>query len=215
MIETSKAKKAVESDEGTTARERILNAAFSAFMRKGFATTSTIEIATLARVSKRELYALVGNKQEVLIACISTRAKRLQVPDNLPVPDSRESLAAILSAFGAQLVREVSDENVIAMFRLAIAESTQAPEVAATLETIGRGTARAAVRKIMTQAVEARLLNGRAAELAEQFFGLLWTDLMTGLLLGVAERPKPREIAKRAQDAAAAFLQLHPALEAG
>jgi hypothetical protein len=39
-------------------------------MKSGYATTSTLEIATRARVSKRELYALVGNKQEMLIACI-------------------------------------------------------------------------------------------------------------------------------------------------
>jgi hypothetical protein len=33
---------------------------------------------------------------------------------------------------------------------------------------------------------------------------------MVSLLLGVAERPNPREIARRARGAAAAFLQLHP-----
>ena len=43
-----------------------------------------------------------------------------------------------------------------------------------------------------------------------QFAGLLWRDLMVSLLLGVAKRPKPRESARRARDAAAAFLQLHP-----
>jgi len=32
---------------------------------------------------------------------------------------------------------------------------------------------------------------------------------MVSLLLGVAERPNPREIAGRARDAAAAFLLLH------
>jgi hypothetical protein len=33
---------------------------------------------------------------------------------------------------------------------------------------------------------------------------------MVGLLLGVAERPGAHEIAARARDATAAFLQLHP-----
>jgi hypothetical protein len=33
---------------------------------------------------------------------------------------------------------------------------------------------------------------------------------MVSLLLGVAERPNPREIGVRARDAAVAFLQLHP-----
>jgi hypothetical protein len=34
--------------------------------------------------------------------------------------------------------------------------------------------------------------------------------LLVSLLLGVVERPNPREIAGRARDAAVAFLQLHP-----
>jgi hypothetical protein len=62
----------------------------------------------------------------------------------------------------------------------------------------------------MARAQASGLLTGRPAELAEQFFGLLWRDLMVSLLLGVEGRPKPREIAGRARDAAAAFLQLHP-----
>jgi hypothetical protein len=62
----------------------------------------------------------------------------------------------------------------------------------------------------MTQAQAARLLTGRPVELAQQFAGLLWRDLMVSLLLGVVERPNLREIARRARDAAAAFLQLHP-----
>ena len=61
-------------------------------MKSGYAATSTLEIATRARVSKRELYVLVGNKQEMLIACISARATRLQVPADLPVPHDRETL---------------------------------------------------------------------------------------------------------------------------
>jgi len=47
-------------------------------------------------------------------------------------------------------------------------------------------------------------------ELAAQFGGLLWGNLMVSLLLGVAERPNSREVAARARDATAAFLQLHP-----
>jgi len=199
-----------EAGDESAARERILEAAFAAFTNKGYAGTSTLEIATRARVSKRELYALVGNKQELLIACITERAKRLQVPADLPVPRDRETFEQVLASFGTQLVREVSDPTVIGVFRLAIAEAVHAPEVARALDSIGRETARAALRDIMTQAQASGLLNGRPAELADQFRGLLLSDLMVSLLLGVAERPSPREIRKCARNAAAAFLQLHP-----
>src|SRR5258707_10725167 len=140
MATASMSKRRQKSADETAVRERILEAAFAAFMESGYATTSTLEIATRARVSKRELYALVGNKQEMLIACISERAKRLDVPADLPVPRDRETLEQVLASFGTKLVREISDPTVIAVFRLAIAEAVQAPEVARAVNSIGRET---------------------------------------------------------------------------
>jgi AcrR family transcriptional regulator len=207
---TAMSKHHQEGGDEPDVRARILEAAFAAFVKGGYAKTSTLEIATRARVSKRELYALVGNKQEMLIACISERAKRLEVPAELPVLRDRETLAQVLTSFGTKLVREVSDPTVIAVFRLAIGEAVQAPEVARALNSIGREASRAALREIMARAQASGLLTGHPAELAAQFAGLLWRDLMVSLLLGVTERPKAREIAGRARDAAAAFLQLHP-----
>jgi len=206
----SVSKRRQKGGDETAVRERILEAAFAAFIKSGYATASTLEIATRACVSKRELYALVGNKQEMLIACISERAKRFDVPAELPVLRDRETLEQVLASFGAKLVREISDPTVIAVFRLAIAEAVQAPEVARAIDSRGREASRAALRKIMAGAQASGLLAGLPAELAEQFSGLLWGHLMLSLLLGVAERPTPREIARRARDAAAAFLQLHP-----
>ncbi len=195
----------------TAVRARILDAAFAAFMKHGYAASSTLEIATRARVSKRELYAQVGNKQAMLIACMSARATRLQVPTDFPVPHDRATLAQVLASFGTKLVREITDPAVIAVFRLAIAEAIHAPEVAQALDSIGREASRAALRQIMARAQTARLLEGRPAELAEQFGGLLWGNLMVSLLLGVVRRPSVRELTVRARDASAAFLQLHPA----
>ena len=199
------------SDE-TPARQRIVEAAFSAFMESGFAAASTLEIATRARVSKRELYALVGSKQEMLVACIRERAKRLQMPD-LPEPHDRQALARTLETFGTQLLREVSDPTVIAVFRLAIAEAVRAPEVARALNSLGVETGRAALREVMTRARSAGLVSGDPSEMAEHFAGLLWGNLKVSLLLRVAERPSPREIARRARDATAAFLKLYPQLD--
>ena len=196
------------SDE-TPARQRIVEAAFSAFMESGFAAASTLEIATRARVSKRELYALVGSKQEMLVACIRERAKRLQMPD-LAEPHDRQALARTLETFGTQLLREVSDPTVIAVFRLAIAEAVRAPEVARALNSLGVETGRAALREVMTRARSAGLVSGDPSEMAEHFAGLLWGNLKVSLLLRVAERPSPREIARRARDATAAFLKLYP-----
>src|SRR5215467_7649224 len=61
LVPMSRAK---ENSDAAAVRGRILTAAFEVFQERGYAATSTLEIATRARVSKRELYALVGNKQK-------------------------------------------------------------------------------------------------------------------------------------------------------
>ena len=208
----TKAKKKIgrrPQGEGDAAevRVRILDAAFATFMAKGYAAASTLEIATRARVSKRELYALVGKKEEMLVACITNRARRFQVPE-LPEPRDRDGLQQLLASFGAVLLREISDPAVIGMFRLAIAESHNAPEVARTLQSIGRAAAQGALRDVMAGAVKSGLLAGAPDELVGQFNGLLWQDLMISLLLGVAERPDADEVAAQAREAAAMFLRL-------
>jgi AcrR family transcriptional regulator len=210
MTTATMSKGGMEVGEEPGVRERILEAAFAAFKEKGYATTSTLEIATRARVSKRELYAVVGNKQEMLVAAISRRAQRLDLPADLPMIRDRKTFAQALASFGTKLVQEVSEPRVIAVFRLAIGEAVRAPEVARAVDSIGRETARTVLRTIMGRAQAAGLLTGRPAELAQQFVGLLWGDLMISLLLGVAERPTPREIARRARQAAGDFLELHP-----
>lgn len=195
----------------TSVRGRILSAAFSAFTERGFAETSTLEIATRARVSKRELYALFESKQEMLIACISERAKRFKMPADLPELRDHATLKQTLAAFGTQLLRETSDPAVVAVFRLAIAEAVRTPEIGRMLNEIGIGTSRNALRELMGRAASARLIEGEPSGAADHFAGLLWGSLMLGLLLDVAERPNPREIAQRAEAATAAFLRAYPA----
>jgi AcrR family transcriptional regulator len=182
-------------------------------MEAGYAQTSTLEIATRAGVSKRDLYTLVGNKQEILASCIEQRAKRFQAPTDLPVPRDRATLAKVLIAFGTHLLQETTHPTVIAVFRLAIAEAVREPEVARTLDSIGREAGRAALTKIMTHAQSSGLLHGRADEMAAQFAGLLWGDMLVSLLLRVVEQPNPRELARRARAATAGLLQLYPATD--
>ena len=56
MATASVSKRRQKGDE-TAVRERILEAAFAAFMESGYATTSTLEIATRARFEARALRA--------------------------------------------------------------------------------------------------------------------------------------------------------------
>jgi AcrR family transcriptional regulator len=213
---TKKSAKPVPAFGGQSpVRARILEAAFSAFTERGFADTSTLEIATRARASKRELYSEFGSKQDMLVACIRERAERLKLPVDLPELSDRATLRRTLVAFGTRLLREVSDPAVVAVFRLAVAEAVRASEVAQTLNDVAIATSRAALREIMRRALGGKLLGGEPVEMAEHFFGLLWGSKMLGLLLGTSERPSAREIAARAERAASAFLLAHPSPQRG
>jgi AcrR family transcriptional regulator len=195
----------------TAMHDRILGAAFEAFTGEGYAGTSTLDIARRARVSKRDLYSNFGSKHAVLVACIKSRAERMQLLPDLPAPRNRQMLAATLTAFATNLLRETSDASVIAAFRLAIAEASRSPEIAQTLDAAGRGGARHALAKLLASAQSSGLLGpGDPTEMAMQYFGLLWEGLMVGLLLGVAPTPGPAESELRAGKATAAFMQLHP-----
>jgi AcrR family transcriptional regulator len=194
----------------TATHDRILGAAFEAFTGEGYDETSTLDIAKRAKVSKRDLYANFGSKHAVLVACIKSRAERMKLLPGLPAPRDRQMLAATLTAFATNLVREISDASVIAAFRLAIAEASRSPEIAQTLDASGRSTARHALATLLASAQSSGLLGpGDPTEMATQYFGLLWEGLMVGLLLGVAQAPGPAEIELRAGKATTAFMRLH------
>jgi len=195
--------------EENSIRERIMGAAFKAFMENGYAAASTLEIATRARVSKRDLYANFRDKRSMLVACIECRAAPMRLAPELPIPRSRAILASTLTAFGATVIREVCHPQVMAMHRLAIAEAERSPEVAQTLNTTRVGN-RSALAELFAGAQKAGILGaGDPERMMEQFFALLWGDLLLGRLLGVAATPRPEEIDSRARDATAAVLQLY------
>src|ERR1700726_4221873 len=196
----------VPASAETPMHERILRAAFQAFMEDGYAGTSTLDIATRAKVSKRDLYAHFGSKHQVLVACIKSRADRMRLLPDVRPPTSRQMLAATLAAFAANWVIEISHPSVIATFRLAIAEATRSPEVAQALDSAGRNAIRGVLAQLLSTAQSAGLIGaGEPMWMATQFLGLVWEDLMVGLLLGVAKRPRPIEAERRAAKATAVF----------
>lgn len=198
------------STDGSEMRRRILGAAFQAFTENGYAGTSTLAIATRAKVSKRDLYAIFANKQAMLVACIKSRSAKMRMPEGLPEPRSRQMLASTLTAFATNLLMESTHPTVIAMFRLAISEADRSPEVAQALEECREANRRTLSGLLVHAQSVGLLLSGDPAEMASQCLALLWEDSMLSLLLGVLARPSRAQIQRHAAKAVTAFLQLHP-----
>ena len=200
-----------QTAEDKPARARILAAAFAAFTEHGFAQASTLEIATRARLSKRELYALFGNKQQMLITCISERGRRMRLPADWPAPRDGQELEAGLVKFGTVLLQEVTDPDVIAVYRLAVSEADRSPEVARALDSYGQQASCNALKEILQGAQAAGLLMSADPDrMVARFMALLLEDSVMSLALGLVKRPDPNEIRRRAREAAEAFLRLYP-----
>jgi AcrR family transcriptional regulator len=183
------------------------------FRKRGFSGASTLEIATRAQVSKRDLYALFGSKHAMLTACIRERASRMRQPLELaaPIPSSREAVAATLVELGMSILRVACHSDVLAVHRLAIAESDCAPGIARTLDSIGREANHAALGAWLARAQAQGLISaGDPAAMATFFLAALWGGLLIQLLLRVRDAPTPDEIEARARAATEVTLKLYP-----
>jgi AcrR family transcriptional regulator len=193
-------------------RRAILIAAVGVLMEKGYARASTLEIATRARVSKRELYAEFGSKRGILEALIATSSTEMQAPLTPAEIGDRHALAAALTAYGVAALTTLTNPYVLAMYRLAIAEAPGNTELGEIIDVSGRQPNRRALVEIVRRGQAAGFVGaGEPERLGQEFFGLLIGDLMTWLLLAVSEPPATDEIKGRAERATQAMLALHPA----
>jgi AcrR family transcriptional regulator len=192
-------------------RERILEGAFAAFLEKGFAGTTTREIAARAKVSKRELYAHFQDKQAIVAACIKTKAQRALQPLALGPVHDRESLKKALEAYGTSFQLEMSQPNVLALYRLAAVEAQSSPEVGRALRSFGKQATIDTLGEFVRRAQAARLLGkGDPALVAQQFMGLVWGASTLWLMLGAESAPDKESATRRAREAAEALLRLFP-----
>jgi len=193
-----------------TVRDRIREAAFSAFMEKGYEGTSTREIAARAKVSKQKIYELYEDKDAMLADCIKSKAERARRPLELRSVSDADGLKSALEEFGTSYVLELSQPKVVAVFRLAVLEAQKSPQVVRALNTLGKEASIKALSEFLRQAQRSRLLaSGDAETMARQFLSLLWGDTMLSLLLGTRNAASSQEARARARAATTALLSLH------
>lgn len=191
-------------------RARILDAAFGAFLELGYAGTSTLEIATRAKVSKRDLYAHFGSKQALFNAGITERTARMRMAMELPAVATRADLVEALTAYGRTILTEVTHPHILAIHRLAIAEGRRSPELAKILDLEGRGRNVETLQRLVEHAQGLGLLGAvDSGQIAGTFGSLIWRDSFVRLLLGVIPPPTPQEIDQRVRGAVEALIALY------
>lgn len=186
-------------------------AALHSFMDRGFAGTSTLDIASSAKVSKRDLYQVATSKSELLRQAVLDRVSRLHAPPELPLAAGPEAFAAALAAFGCAVMAGVCAHDVLALYRFAAAEAADnTQDIAPILDALHRGAGRAVLARALARAQADGLVEvGDTAAQAGDFMALLWEDLLLRLVLRLADPPRQAEMERRAQEAVEKFLRLH------
>jgi AcrR family transcriptional regulator len=116
---------------------QMLDAAVAVFSRRGFHLSSMDDIAEVAGVSKPMIYAYLGSKDDLFIACIRREAQRLMELITAAVPAGlapHERLRRGLLAF-FEFITEHRDGWTV-LYRQARVHGTFAGEIAAARERI-------------------------------------------------------------------------------
>jgi hypothetical protein len=82
------------------------------------------------------------------------RAQQMRRPldPTTPMPQARDALATLLVDLGVSILNTVCQPEVLTVFRLAIAESDRAPEMARTLDRNGHEANRKALTELVRKA---------------------------------------------------------------
>ena len=119
-----------------------------------------------------------------------------------PVPQTPDALATLLVELGVSILKTVCQPEVLTVYRLAIAESDRAPEIARTLDSSGHEPNQKAITELVRKAQAEGLVEaGDPAVLAARYIAVVWGDLLIRLLMRVREAPTAREIEVRARTA--------------
>lgn len=178
-------------------------------MEDGYAGACTLKIATRARVSKRELYTQFGSRQEILRACIATRAQRMRLPETPSTLNNRAELEAMLTALGVRLIEEICHPVMVAVHSLSVAEARRSPELGQELEQV-RNQIDHNLSELIGRAQAAGLVGaGEPSNMAREFMTLLVGDLLIRLMQRVATTPSAIEATERARHVAEMFVQLY------
>ncbi len=196
------------SGEPQNHHDRILSAASDAFLEYGFEQTSTADIARRAKVSKRELYSLFGDKRALLAAVVVDLQTSMQSRMG-PEWSSREDPELVLPHAAAAILDFILSERFGKLFRIVAAESYLSPEVAQQFYALGPHQGLTTIATYMKdQMKRGKLRKDDPMRAANDFLDLVvGAQLMTAVILGQVD-PAIRRRA-HVRHAVGAFLRIY------
>jgi AcrR family transcriptional regulator len=187
-------------------RQAILEIARQVFLEEGYAAASMSAIAARVGGSKGTLYNYFPSKEALFAAVIQNYCSRVQA-ELFDVDWPNLELVEALRRFGRRYVSLLLSEEVIAMHRIVVAESTRFPEVGRALDEAGpRQGLRRMTAYIAEAATDGRLTVEIPGRAAEQFMDLCLTGLYRNRLWNVGPSPTRAQMEANVESALAVFM---------
>ena len=186
--------------------DRILGAAMSVFLERGFEGASLDQIAIAANVSKQTIYNHFGDKASLFRAiCLSlTEQVTAQL---IPTAPPHQDVKARLARVGRVYLDLVLRTDALALHRIIIGEVTRFPDLGPVI--YAEGAARATAALAAWLAAQPELALDDAEEAAENFFSLIKGNRQIRALLGAAARHDEPSRARVVSQAVEMFLRAY------
>ena len=196
--------------------ERLLAAARSLFLERGYSNTSMDTIAKFATVSKATLYSHFQNKEALFSAVIDGSLQHLQEAlQAVPAPNCG-CVKSVLQDVGAQFLRQITAKDYIDLYRVVIGESRQFPEISKRLSKTGSSSFLGEIIGLIDQFVaRGELAISDTSWAARQFLALLRTDVQFRCVLDPEMVVTEMEITELAEEAVELFLSHYQRTRAG
>ena len=155
-------------------RERILDAATNLLLTHGYGATSIEAVAGAAGVSKRTFYHRFDDKKAIMSAVVARLINSARPPTRALLIDAG-GLEQTLQNLARLMLRAALNPDILALYRLIVAESARFPDLAAAVAQAGgrQEAMQLIVELLMRDAQLKELGMANAAFAAEQFLQMV------------------------------------------
>jgi AcrR family transcriptional regulator len=188
----------------------ILEAAKDLFLAQGLHGTSMDAVAREAGVSKQTVYGHYESKETLFRACIRSKIEEFGFQEE-GLPGSLGPRALLL-AVCRRFMALVCDPDVVAMYRVVIAEAVSHPRIAELFFESGPVATKSAVSAVLGELSARGELRPHDPDYASwQLFNLCFGHIHTRLLFGLIREVPPEELEQQVGRAVDDFLVLYEA----
>lgn len=184
---------------------QIAESAYRVLAEKGYAGSSLLTIAKVAKASNETLYRWYGSKVGLFEAMVRDNAAETRLQLEAAVIDDADPVE-VLRRVAPVLLAMLVGERAVLLNRAAAADASD--ELGQAIAHNGRDAVAPLIARVMARLATRR--SHEAGEMAESFLTLLIGDLQIRRVIGALPEPSAEDVARRAEVAVARFLVLYP-----